>query len=79
MVVFGPKWLYRAKEVVIGQKWLSSGKSGCIRESGSFRAKWMYKGKTGCIRTKVVVFGEKLLYSGKVVVFGEKRGCTGCY
>ena len=30
--------------------------------------------KSGCIRAKVVVFGQKRLYSGKVVVFRQ----TGC-
>ena len=49
----------RAKVVVIGQKYLYSGKSGCSRQSG-------------CIRAKVVVFGQKWLYSGKVVVFRQK-------
>ena len=28
-------------------------------------------GQTGCNRAKVVVFGQKWLYSGKVVVFGK--------
>ena len=50
----------------------------------------MYSGKSGCIRLKVVVFrkvvvfGEKWLYSGKigwlrakVVVFGQKWLCSG--
>ena len=26
--------------------------------------------KSGCVRTKVVVFGQKLLYSGKVFILG---------
>ena len=38
MVVFGQggrivaKWLYSGKVILFGQKWLCSGKSGCIRE-----------------------------------------------
>ena len=38
---------------------------------GSIRAKCLYSGKvvvigqSGCIRAKVVVFGQKWLYSGK--------------
>ena len=39
--------------VVIGYKWLYSGKSGCIR------AKVVVFGQSGCIRPKVVVFGQK--------------------
>ena len=34
----------RAKVVVIGQNWLYSGNSGCIR------VKWLQSGKCGCIR-----------------------------
>ena len=48
--------------VVFGQKWLYSGRSGCIP------AKWLYLGKSGCYRSTVVVFGIK------VVVFGQ-IGC----
>ena len=42
----------------------------------------MYSGHIGCIRAKIVVFGLKLLYSGKEVVFGQsccfraKKGCV---
>ena len=32
----------------------------------------LYSGNSGCNRAKVVVFGQKWLYSGKVVVFGQK-------
>ena len=32
----------------------------------------MYSGKSGCIHVKVVLLGQKLLYSGKVVVYGTK-------
>ena len=35
----------------------------------------------GCIRSKVVVFGQKLLYLWKVVIFGQKwlnPGKSGC-
>ena len=39
-----------------------------------FGQKWLYSSKSGCIRAKVVLFRQKLLYSGKVVVFG-KSGC----
>ena len=42
-------------------------------KSGCFRAKWFYSrlywDKNGCLRAKVVIFGQKGLYSGKVVVF----------
>ena len=29
-------------------------------------------GQSGCILAKVVIFRQKLLYSGKVVVYGQK-------
>ena len=32
----------------------------------------MYSGKNGSIRAKVVVFGQKWLYSGKNVLVGQK-------
>ena len=48
MVVFGQSVCTQAKVVVFGQKWLYSGKSGCIR--------------VRCFLTgKVVVFGQKWL------------------
>ena len=55
MVVLGQKWLCSLKSSIIRSNWLYSGKSGRIREKG-------------CIREKVVVFGQKWLYSGKLVV-----------
>ena len=55
-----------------------------MSRTGFNLAKWLYSDKSGCIRAKVVVFGQKLLYSGrggaissnlsytgKVVVFGQ--------
>ena len=36
-------------------------------------AKWSYLDKSGCIQEKVVVFGQKWLYSGKVIVLGQNR------
>ena len=48
--------------VVFGQKWLYSGKSGCIR------GKVEVFGKSGCNGAKVVVFGQKWF-------FGQ-NGCT---
>ena len=55
--------------VVFGQKWLHSGKSGCIR------TRWLYLGK-------VVVFGQKWLYSDKsgfiraIRLYSGKNGCN---
>ena len=46
-----------------------------------FRQNRLYSGKSGSIQVKVVVFGQKWLYSGKVVVFSEKllySGKSGC-
>ena len=47
--------------VVFGQKWLYSGKSGCVR------VKVVVVGQSGCIRPEVLVFGQKRLYSVNVV------------
>ena len=77
MVVIG-------KVVLLEQKWLNYGKSGCIQaklfysgksvffsgKSGCIPAKWLYSDKSGCNRTKVVVFGQKWMYSGKEVIIG---------
>ena len=64
MVVFGQKslclgkWFYSGKVVVFVQKWL-------------YWAKWLYSGKvlvfwqSGCNPTKVFVFGQERLCSGK--------------
>ena len=35
----------------------------------------MYSGKSCCIRAKVVLFGQKRLYSGNVVLLGQS-GCN---
>ena len=40
-----------------------------------FGRKWLFSGKSFCIRAKIVVFGQKLLYSricAKVNPFGQK-------
>ena len=58
--------------VEFSQKWLYSGKSGCIR------AKVVLIGQTVRVRTKVVVFGQggciRLMWlsSDKMVVFRQK-------
>ena len=87
-VVFGQKWLYSGKVVVFGQsgcistKWLCfSVKIPCIR------ARTLYSGKSCCNRAnvalfrKVVLFGQKWLYSANVVVIGQNllySGKNGC-
>ena len=48
MVVFGQSGCIRAKVVILGQKWFSSGKSGCIRE------KRLCSSKSGCGQTATV-------------------------
>ena len=64
MVVFWQSYGIQAKAVVIGQKWILSGKSCSIRSKEViFLEKWLYSGKRGCIpakcciRAKVVIFG----------------------
>ena len=63
MVVFGQSCGILTKAVVIGRKWLQSGKSGCIRakvvlfgQNCYIWAKVVVVGKNGCIRAKQVVF-----------------------
>ena len=50
VVVFGQNGFIRVKVVVFGQKWLYSGKRGCIR------AKVLKFGQSDIMRAKVVVF-----------------------
>ena len=45
--------------VVFEQKWFFSGKSGSIREKDDVF------GQSCCVRKKVVLIGQKWLYSGK--------------
>ena len=67
MVVFGQTVLFCAKVVVflkcgcVWAKWLRLGKNGFIRESC-------------CIWAKVVVFGQKWLYSDNAIELG-RIGC----
>ena len=66
MVVIGQKWLYSGKSGFIWAIMLYSGKNGCIR------ARWLYLVIIGSDQAKKVVFGQKWLHSGKVVVVGKK-------
>ena len=63
VIVFVQEWLYSGKVISLGQKryywckrgcnrakWLYSGKSGCIRESGLIREEIVLSGQSGCIR-----------------------------
>ena len=50
---FPSRFFFRAKVVLIWQKWLYSGKSDCNW------AKWLYMGKSSCIRAEVVVFRQR--------------------
>ena len=61
MVLHGQGGYIRAKVVVIGKKLLYLGKIGCIG------AERLYSNKSGCILAKVVLFGQRWLYSGVVV------------
>ena len=57
MVAFGKKLDYSGKVVVFVQ-------GCCIRANSLIRDKWLYS-------CKVVVIGEKCLYSGKWLYLGE--------
>ena len=56
--------------VLVGPRVVVLGSSGCIRK------------KSGCTRASVVVFGQKLLYSGKrgciraKLIYSGKSGCN---
>ena len=87
MVVFGQGCYICAEVVVVvvvGQKWLYSGKSGCIRKCGCiwakvviflqnvfFRPKLLYSNKSGCIRAKWLYLGKSNSIRAKVVVFWQ--------
>ena len=80
--------MFSGKVLVFGQKWLYSGKGGCIRAKVVvFGQRWLYSGKRDCIRAtlfysgnraKVVIFGQIgcnhaiWLYSDRVVFFAKK-------
>ena len=51
--------------VVLVQKWLYSGKSGCICTKLLYSDKLVVLGHAGYICANVVVFGQKWLYFGK--------------
>ena len=59
-------------------KWLYSGKSCCILPKWWISREVDVFGISGCYQAKMVVFGQKWLYSdkvvvsGKMVVFGQK-------
>ena len=70
--------------VVLGQKWLNSGKLFLSVKSCCIREKWLHSGKSCCIpakwwliRAKLLNSGKsvsiqaKYMYSGKEVVFGQ--------
>ena len=84
VVVFVQKWLYSVKVAVFRQEVVVFRQCGCIRakvavflQCGFIRSKWLnsgkkcYIGQNDCIRVKLVVLGQKWLYSGKVVVFRQ--------
>ena len=57
MVVFGQSGYIRAKVVVLGQKWFSSGKSSCIREKRMCSSKSGY-GPTATVTSLKVTWNE---------------------
>ena len=72
--------------VVFGQKWLYSGKSGCVRAKVVVFEKivcipgmWLYSGKVVVFGKKIVVIRQNCPYSGKsgciwakFFLFGQK-------
>ena len=59
--------------VVYGQKWLYSGKSGCIRVNLLYMDKFGCHAQNWLFSCKVVVFWKKWLYSGKSGCLRTKR------
>ena len=57
MVVFGQSGCIRAKVVVIGQKWFSSGKRGSIRKKRMYSSKYGY-GPTATVTSLKVTWNE---------------------
>ena len=86
---YGQSGSFPEKLAVFGQQWLYSGKSGCIRtkvdciqvDEVVIRKKMVVFGQSSCIRAKlfdsdkVVVFGQKLLYSGQGACILAKYDC----
>ena len=69
MVVFGKSGCIRGKVIIIGQKWLYSGKNGSILakkvvfgQGGCILAKWLYLGKSGFCSCKSDCIRAKWLY-----------------
>ena len=67
MVVFGQMQFNRAK-------WLYSGKSSLIGQSGCIRAKRLYLDESGCIRAKWLYSGEMVVFWQKML-YSEKKDC----
>ena len=61
----------RAKIVIFVQSGCIRARSGCIRARWLFPRKWLDSGNSCCNRVKLVVFGQKLLSSGKVALFQQ--------
>ena len=54
------KLFYSGKVVVLGQKWLYSVKSGCIRAKVVVLGQtWLYSGKIGCNLVKWMYSGKR--------------------
>ena len=58
MIVFGQKWLYSGKVVVIRAKAVVFGQSACTWvKVVVFVQNWLYSVKSGCIQAKDVLLG----------------------
>ena len=66
-LVFGQSGCIRSEVVVLGKKWLYSGKICCIRAKVVYRKKWLYSRKSCSI-------GQKWFYSGRSGCIGQS-GC----
>ena len=65
MVVFGEKWLNSGKDGCIRANWLYSGKVVVFGQSGCIRVKWLYSSKSGSIRAKVIVYRNVIVFKQK--------------
>ena len=65
MVVFGEKWLYSGKDGCIRTDWLYLGKVVVFGQSGCIRINRLCSSKSGSIRAKVVVYRNVIVFRQK--------------
>ena len=72
MVVLGQKWIYSSKSCCIRAKVVLRHKLVVFGNKVVFGQKWLYSGKSCYIRVKLLYLGKSESIRAKVVVFGQK-------